>query len=333
MRGNFRFLTYGPVSVSVSSKSKELLRLALVRLEPTFKASLRAKCDWKIELTWTETSPCEPNKGSPITLQSQVDGALSDTGRILWNENSVSIINTKTGTIAELDFLNKRCRISGSSNNLPLDARAIIKDVIFPFELAEKSFILIHGSSFELRGTGYLIVGDKGAGKTTTLISALLDAGGNFISNDKTWVSPAGVLHGWPEPVAICNSAVAARKFELSKLKLVSSGKKIIAYDLLGEFFNTKITSHCAVKFVVFPEYLPHQITSIQDEPYERAKSGLLGQLLDPGLLHTTDSRLFSKVTNLEILEKIVKRSKRLSIGHDFCSVFNDFCKTLERVV
>jgi hypothetical protein len=62
--------------------------------------------------------------------------------------------------------------------------------------------MLLHASAAVNDGACYLVLGDKGAGKTTTLLHLVIDHGYAYFSGDKVLVSqtPEGLLlRGWPD--------------------------------------------------------------------------------------------------------------------------------------
>ncbi|WP_396613382.1 hypothetical protein ACH9L7_17290 (plasmid) [Haloferax sp. S1W] len=74
---------------------------------------------------------------------------------------------------------------------------------IYPVEfmlrstLALENRALIHASGIELDGKTILFPSWRGGGKTNTLMS-LLDAGGNYLADDRLWVGADGSVQGFP---------------------------------------------------------------------------------------------------------------------------------------
>lgn len=61
---------------------------------------------------------------------------------------------------------------------------SLIKEIIIKFALS-KGFIWVHGSVFRVKNKTILILGSKGSGKTTWLMTSLLKCNGQFICNDQ----------------------------------------------------------------------------------------------------------------------------------------------------
>ncbi|KZE55748.1 hypothetical protein AV540_04435 [Brevibacillus parabrevis] len=94
------------------------------------------------------------------------------------------------------------------SNGLVEDVRfepaRIIRE-IFTRELEKQGFFLMHAAVVEKEGKSYLFCGNKGAGKTTTLIG-LMNSGYNIVTNDRVFIGIEGtqiLSIGWPGAVAI----------------------------------------------------------------------------------------------------------------------------------
>lgn len=74
-------------------------------------------------------------------------------------------------------------------------------------DIETMGFVQAHAASVAINGKAILLVGAGGAGKTTMMLTAVL-GGAGFISNDKTFLFPAGnskgiVAYGWPYSINI----------------------------------------------------------------------------------------------------------------------------------
>jgi hypothetical protein len=70
-----------------------------------------------------------------------------------------------------------------------------------------RTWLELHASSIVIDGCAHLVIGPKGAGKTT-LALALGRAGGGLLGNDRAFVRPDGVV-GMPTPVKLMPDTVA----------------------------------------------------------------------------------------------------------------------------
>ncbi|MFC7008677.1 hypothetical protein [Halalkalicoccus salilacus] len=64
-------------------------------------------------------------------------------------------------------------------------------------QLAKEGYALIHASGVQIDGRTHLFPAWRSAGKTNTLLS-LLQAGGNYLSDDRLWVNADGSALGYP---------------------------------------------------------------------------------------------------------------------------------------
>lgn len=75
--------------------------------------------------------------------------------------------------------------------------------VVYPVEfvlrqrMAAEGRALIHGSSLQLDGETYLFPAWRSAGKTNTMLS-LMEAGADYLADDRLWVGPDGSAVGYP---------------------------------------------------------------------------------------------------------------------------------------
>ena len=84
----------------------------------------------------------------------------------------------------------------------------IIRDAYYS-SLHKRNFLELHGSSIALDGMGILIMGDKSAGKTTTMLK-FLNRNFGFISNDKSFISfSENTLIGFPFAMNIYNDSIS----------------------------------------------------------------------------------------------------------------------------
>lgn len=66
--------------------------------------------------------------------------------------------------------------------------------------MIEQDIALLHGSGFRFNDTVTVLPAWRHTGKTNTMISFLRE-GGDYISDDRVWVTPSGDVRGFPIPV------------------------------------------------------------------------------------------------------------------------------------
>jgi hypothetical protein len=64
-------------------------------------------------------------------------------------------------------------------------------NLFFSSQLLQAGFIIAHAASFIFRNQGFLVLGGKGAGKTSTVLS-IIDEKNKFVSNDKCYLKIVG---------------------------------------------------------------------------------------------------------------------------------------------
>ncbi|SEO23071.1 hypothetical protein SAMN04487948_101226 [Halogranum amylolyticum] len=76
-------------------------------------------------------------------------------------------------------------------------------NVVYPLEyelrrrFVEQGFALVHASGVQREGTTFVFPAWRSAGKTNTLLS-LLSSGGDYLADDRLWVSADGSVRGYP---------------------------------------------------------------------------------------------------------------------------------------
>ena len=125
---------------------------------------------------------------------------------------------------------------------------------IYPIEfqlrsaLVEDRQALIHASGVELDGRTVLFPAWRGGGKTNTLIS-LLEAGGNFLADDRLWVGADGSVRGFPlavnlQPYNIESFPAVQAQFDDSDKNLRRRVSRLIEdrVDPSGSFVGKAVT-------------------------------------------------------------------------------------------
>lgn len=128
--------------------------------------------------------------------------------------------------------------------------------------LARKDgWIQVHASCFAVGGRGVLVCGEKGAGKTTILLTALRALGCTYVGNDRLMLEPTFggfVAHGLPYSPSVRTKTLDALGIEMasSTYQFQRGGAKVrfLAVELC-DLLGASITSRCVVDLVLFPKY------------------------------------------------------------------------------
>lgn len=128
-------------------------------------------------------------------------------------------------------------------------------------EACGQGWVPIHGACFILRGRGVLVLGPKGAGKTTFLCTAAKKLSASFVSNDRVLLRSDGVrAHGLPHSAGVRRDLL--RRLDLPMASdyywQEGSGEKIrfLVTDLCGRL-GCNINSECEISVALFPKYRP----------------------------------------------------------------------------
>ena len=150
--------------------------------------------------------------------------------------------------------------ITALKNDYCIEIMRFIRE-LFIYFLNKKSSLFLHAACVEKNRKGIIILGEKGAGKTTTCI-ALLKLGYNFVSNDKLIIRNINqdiIWNGLPISIGIRNPTKNLFK-ELNDLyEKNEDGRYYIKPQKLTEKFKTKITKQCKASLILIPKYIESQ--------------------------------------------------------------------------
>ncbi len=136
-----------------------------------------------------------------------------------------------------------------------IDVLQIVRGMVI-FDLIRAGWKRVHGAFASMGSRGIMFVGDKGAGKTSFLFSAMKDIPGlEYIANDKAlWRKDNGgvIVRGLPYAVAISLEAMDAVNWlrRLNGARVI--GRKAYAFHPeLWEAFGWSIRADCRLEVVV----------------------------------------------------------------------------------
>lgn len=95
--------------------------------------------------------------------------------------------------------------VSGPRPHNLISARKLLRRCAFG-EISERLSGAFHASGFELGGKIFLAVGDKGAGKTTLMLDAVLNYGARYLANDVLLLFDLALgtaVAGWPTYIRV----------------------------------------------------------------------------------------------------------------------------------
>lgn len=143
-------------------------------------------------------------RGEDIYLRKSASNFFTIPGRRVMKAGIEYIKCVKTGTFIAFDPTNKKITISVKSTETEQDELIfieLIRDLILKNE-ENHGVVVLHATSAYKNGNASMIIGPKGAGKSTTLLELVSKLDYQFMSGDKTflWVEDGQLLAaGWPD--------------------------------------------------------------------------------------------------------------------------------------
>lgn len=135
---------------------------------------------------------------------------------------------------------------------------------IFTFELEQHNGFRLHASSCQILGKGLVFLGEKGAGKTSMLLSSIAYAGAKYITNDvleTRWIGEMkGMqINGWPTVCLVGRGTLNNIDKYKHLLPIEDRGEqentKIpIEIEQLEQVLETEILSDSKMEIVFFPK-------------------------------------------------------------------------------
>lgn len=138
--------------------------------------------------------------------------------------------------------------------------------------LQQKGYVILHGACASRNGEGFVISGNKRAGKTVTLLN-LLSRGYDYVANDRLALKQENdhvVVVGIPFSMGIIVDD-AKKVFDISDCKIARDGDKEKVYlnnDDVSKKFNVCIHSVVKLNTILLPKYNANaKSLTINNEP------------------------------------------------------------------
>ncbi|MDW6092148.1 hypothetical protein SBX64_06275 [Vibrio rhizosphaerae] len=160
---------------------------------------------------------------------------------------------------------------SMTSEDLLMDIVELIRDLVFK-QTKVKGILALHSTVVEKDGEAILVIGKKGAGKSTTALDMVLNHGYNFVSGDKAFIKFANnnlSVSGWPDYPHLGIGTFygvekLSEKLEFDHTQFTDPNEKVA---LSPAIFRTRIphskqSSELPIKCILFPNVQKKHITS-----------------------------------------------------------------------
>lgn len=135
-------------------------------------------------------------------------------------QNKKIILMKKSGGIVLIDSNNIYVLVDDLYKNSHVELSRYVREIITRV-VEEDDFYIMHAAAVEKNGEVIVIAGDKGAGKTTMLLS-LMENGYNIISNDRIFLGIREenlFCYAWPGAVAISVDAIYKGMIDVQVIK------------------------------------------------------------------------------------------------------------------
>ncbi|MEV7619451.1 hypothetical protein AB0N59_04850 [Microbacterium sp. NPDC089321] len=161
-----------------------------------------------------------PGSGTPILLHSGSHSYDLRRGW-LWDDGTIRIISSvDTGSLIRMDLAARTAHVTNASAGRGAeDVRRLVRDMLFLPWLESLGGIVVHGAAVvDASGRAVLILGDRGAGKTTLFMAAASAKGVSALSCERVVVlpTPDGLrVFACPEKISIFPGTL--RSFEATR--------------------------------------------------------------------------------------------------------------------
>lgn len=333
--------------VRVHSHSKENLSDSLVRLAPYFNTEQNSIRNTRFQNKFYNIYLLEADNHFVLfnTLQNlfthDLNKILGHAGNTVEQLRFYSVFKFGAFNLFEnqekntyfIQFDNIVILISNDVSFLSLESRRIIKDVILSRDAEANNSLIYHCSCASFSNDGIVIVGEKGSGKTTTLLK-LLSEGGSFVTSDRGYLNVNDFcIRGWPEPLNVSTTVLELFGYPiLSNDSVKSNGKISIPYTNLAKRLKINLSCSSLISTFVFPVVNLTQKTVLRKASEDECRYMLLKNCLTPNdfehphwmdIVSIDCNLIYKKLPTL--VDSIIKQIPCfiLSIGYDFTANYS----------
>lgn len=253
------FLSNLDCSIRLSSNDIDVLNGLAKKMGLTYEISDSElkDSDWKIqiELTSDLLSPSNENDFEPHFIEHGEPAKILNKGKqlVIWKDREFLL--TRIGR-----------RIIVKGHDGPIISELVRKAIrqIFTYELERKNGLRLHASAFEYNENGVALLGNKGAGKTTSLLSMIAYSDAKYIANDVLEVRPKNnnllQINGWPTVCLVGRGTLhAIPRFSWllpDEDDTYDSSKPKVAIELedIEKVLGTELTTISRLDFVGYPK-------------------------------------------------------------------------------
>lgn len=169
-------------------------------------------------------------------------------GIYIWKQNEFLLIRKE-----------KHIYIEGEQTDIVYQILRKAIRQIFTYELEVNNGFRLHSSAVAIENNSFAFLGDKGAGKTTTLLSLISHGNINYVTNDILEVRNKGnniIVQGWPTVCLIGRGTLSAlEKYSfLLPSQEFTNEKVIVEYNSIEEILDTKIVKDAHLNSIFFLE-------------------------------------------------------------------------------
>lgn len=211
----------------------------------------------------------------------------------------------------------------------------IIREILLR-SLENNMEIFFHASAIEYKGSGIIITGDSGAGKTSLMTHFVANSDAAFLANDRVIITKSNelIIKQFPLPIRLgmgtakqYNELLKAAKFQRKQSRYVEKALKDFPikehhYENVGkleltpkefsDLFNSNFIDTAKLKLIIIPSI---QFNSDEIKIFELTEDEKKEYLNDGCFTPTDESRLKDWVENLEYDFVTLKENSNKIIG------------------
>jgi hypothetical protein len=143
---------------------------------------------------WHVSVHVDPRLPAPTVRECLRAGTIQETGpqlsaHVIIGQKRITAWVPGNTSLIEADSVARTVRVRCLAPDVALHWGARLIRQVITAELVRRGAVYAHGAALDYHGAGVLILGPRGAGKTTTLLSVLHYIGGAYVSNDRLLIS------------------------------------------------------------------------------------------------------------------------------------------------